>query len=291
MPASPSSIDPFENWFDFRLQLAWVYDGPVGPYRKHEYLAHPISAWLIREGTVKLRFASGKEDYQAGNWVFPRAEDGQQEFSQGARILSVRFVAEWPTGEFLYDRSRSRSKPADELSELTRIGERLARYVGGAFPGVTVDFRRMPGSPQRYFGTQRLLHGWMLAYSAAMEKLGLAPHLIEQLDVRVRDALHLMEMRPLNHPLREKELADSVGLSISQLNKLFMQDLGRSPTEVWEEKRVRMARLALLGTERDIKSIAYSLGFSSLPHFSSWVTKKFGHSPRTFRKLALERNS
>lgn len=281
---SPTSVEPLGNWFDFRTQLTWIYDGPPGKkYQKNEYLSQPQAAWLIRKGTVTLTLGGTRERYRAGYWVFPRDKQGYQEFSPDAQILSIRFVAEWPTGEPLFDRSKSYAIPVGQMTEFTRISELLEQHVGREYPGVTIELQRMSGSPRRFFEMQRLLYDWLQAYTAAMERLGLTPHTIARLDDRVREAVHLLEKRALNHPLRERELALLVGLSLSQLNKLFVRNLGKTPTEYWEEKRLSIARLTLLSSNRSIKSIAYDLGFSSLPHFSAWVKKKLGRSPRQFR--------
>ncbi|PAW78060.1 MAG: hypothetical protein B9S32_09240 [Verrucomicrobia bacterium Tous-C9LFEB] len=280
----PPTAEPLGNWYDFRTQLAWIYDGPLGKkYQQNEYLSHPQAAWLIRKGTVTLTLGNTRECYREGYWVFPRDKKGYQEFSPDAQILSIRFVAEWPTGEPLFDRSKSYAISAAKLPEFTRISEMLEQHVGREYPGVTVELQRMSGSPRRFFEMQRMLYDWMQAYTAAMESQGLTPHTIAKLDDRVREAVHILEKRTLNHPLRERELAILVGLSLSQLNKLFVRNLGKTPTEYWEEKRLSAARLTLLSSERSIKSIAYDLGFSSLPHFSAWVKKKLGQSPRHFR--------
>lgn len=274
----------FTTWSDFRLQLFWVSESaPTSPYRHSEYRAQPQAAWLIRRGSVRLKFSGFEETFESGYWVFPRAEDGWQEFSADADILSLRFIAEWPTGEPLFDRSVSRAIPKDDLAAFTRISTRLVHTVEKEFPGLHARLVDARGSLRHHFGFQRLLNGWMLEYAAAMERLGLTPYTLDRLDERVKGALHAMHVQPINQLLSEHELALKTGLSVSQLNKLFVRDIGRTPKEYWEEKRIHTARLALLDTSRSVKTIAYDLGFSSLQHFSSWSKKRLGQTPRDFR--------
>lgn len=274
--------EPVQNWNDLRAQLTWVYEGsPRDGFPR--YWGTPTPAWLLRRGTVTLTFASHQEKYQSGFWIFPCMENGAQEFSHDAEILSVRFVAEWPTGECLFDRSRSYCIPMQKLPKLTRIAERMARLVGREFPGVHSELPTRSGSLRSHFEMQRLLCGWILSYADAMESQGLAPCTIGQLDPRVRQAVHILETRPLSQPLRERELAQKVGLCVSHLNKLFFSTLGKTPNEYWETKKEHTARIALLESKRSSKSIAYDLGFKSLSHFSLWVKKKFGQSPRSLR--------
>ncbi len=73
-------------------QLLWIYDEPLGRSgRSGHYWNYPTAAWLIRRGTVRLRFGKDTETYHAGQWVFPRLAEGTQSFSKDAEILSVRF--------------------------------------------------------------------------------------------------------------------------------------------------------------------------------------------------------
>ncbi len=247
------------------------------------YESRPQAAWLIRKGSLKLRFAPAVETYRAGQWVFPKAADGIQEFSEDAEILSIRFIAEWPTGELLFDRSKSHARSMSELREFTRISERLARAVSREFPEIYAGLPMAPGSHRTYFSFQRLLYGWIQAYALAMEGFGLTARTIGPMDDRIRGAVHTMETQRLSQLFREKSLAARSGLSLSQFNKLFHRDVGTTPKKYWDNKRVETARIALQGSAKSIKSIALDLGFSSLPHFSGWVKKRLGQSPRQLR--------
>lgn len=283
MPPKTLPVDPLENWFDLRVQLLWAYDGPLKKWHSCALEPAPVAAWLLRKGKVTLTYKDGQETFRTGRWIFPRSQEGWQEFSHDTEILSIRFAAQWPTGQHLFDRSQSYSFPARELPHMTRIAERIARIIAAKYPGVNEALRRMPGSPEQFFELQRLLYSWMKEYTATMKSRGLTPNILGQIDSRVRAAVHTMENRTVNLPLREHDLARDAGLSVSQLNRLFVKELGKTPADYWEEKRIHMATQALLHSEQNIKSIAYDLGFSSLPHFSTWIKKKFGKSPRDLR--------
>lgn len=277
-------IDPLENWDDLRIRLVWAYDGSPTPYSRCLLPANPIAAWFIRKGRVSLTFGRTRSVFQEGCWVFPEAREGWQEFSADSEILSIRFSAEWPSGQPLFDRSKTISFSESEGGhEMLRIGTRLAQFVQKKFPGVKFELRGMSGSPGLYFDLLRLFHGWMHAYSDAMERCGLIPIVMGKIDERVREAVYLIETQSLNAPLRVGHLAVKLGLSISQINRLFVRDLGRTPAEYWEERRIDTARRALQESRRSIKTVGYDLGFSSLPHFSKWVKKKLGKSPTDVR--------
>jgi AraC-like DNA-binding protein len=209
--------------------------------------------------------------------------EGRQEFSADAEILSVRFEAIWPDGRPLFDRSRSIVVPEEEGRKLTRIGERLARIVERS-ASENLALEQTPHTLENFLEGERVFYGWLVAYCALMKERGQLPHVNRQLDERVWLAVSRLEARRLSEPVREQEIARVAGLSVTQLNRLFVSNLGKTPAEYWEDKRIRSARSALLISGRSIKSIAYDLGFSSLPHFSAWVKKRMGVSPRDFRK-------
>lgn len=276
--------EPVQNWNDLRLQLVWAYNGAIPRSARGVYPGYPIAAWYLRRGSVMLQFGSHRRTYGSGCWIFPPAKEGRQEFSEDTLLLSLRFVAEWPTGESLFDRSKTYVFPSGPLQKLTRVGERLASYTERKFPGGLSDLQVMPGSLRSHVEMQRLFFGWILEYIAVMERNGLVAHAITHIDPRVRQAVHLLESRPIGQPLREREFAQQVGLSVSHLHKLFVQTLGITPTGYWERKRVHTAQLALLESSQSAKSIAYTLGFKSLSHFSLWITKRLGKSPREIRR-------
>ncbi|MGE9295621.1 MAG: helix-turn-helix transcriptional regulator [Puniceicoccales bacterium] len=275
-----------ENWNDLTTRLIWAYDGPVRERFRHaHYRPEGVAAWFIREGSVTLEFESGRESYACGAWVFPRKENGMQYFSEGSVILSVRFMAEWKEGIPLFDCSKSRTLKGENTKKLTNIAERLARsFVGVSFENATME--RVPQTHDMYFNQQRLFYAWMLAYSKAMEEYGLTADLANPLDDRVSTGMSIMDRRRLQDPITEQQVADIVGISVTQLNRLFVAQLGMTAAEYWETRRKRMALNLIQTTSRSIKTISYDLGFSSLSHFSVWVKKRFGMSPRELRKIA-----
>jgi AraC family transcriptional regulator of arabinose operon len=83
---------------------------------------------------------------------------------------------------------------------------------------------------------------------------------------------------------REPELARLSGLSLSQFKRLFVRDLGLTPREWLNRKRLEAARVRLRETTAPVKRIGYELGFRSPNHFSSWFRKQTGRTPGRFRQ-------
>lgn len=273
-----------ENWNELRSRLYWAYEG-IAKARVFHFRGggYGIPAWLILDGELTLRFASGDEHFTAGRWVFPKFEEGEQHFTEGARILSVRFDYEWADGEPLFGRSNTVSVLASDADELTQQAQLLVAITEKE--DLTWSSNgQSPATLDGYLSMQQAFFGWLNAYSKLMQSQGAPVFVNKKLDERVWRATSFMEARSFRRPLKEAEIAMRVGLSVTQLNRLFMADLGMSIAEYWENNRVRMASSALQDSSRSIKEIAFSLGFSSLPHFSVWSKKRLGRSPRAYRE-------
>jgi transcriptional regulator GlxA family with amidase domain len=88
----------------------------------------------------------------------------------------------------------------------------------------------------------------------------------------------------LNDPIEITELADSVALSVRQLERLFHANLGKSPSKFYIELRMSRARELLANTELAIANIAEICGYESTSHFSRIYRQHFNESPAATRK-------
>jgi transcriptional regulator GlxA family with amidase domain len=78
-------------------------------------------------------------------------------------------------------------------------------------------------------------------------------------------------------------LAKTAGVSSSQLDRDFMQLLGRSPGEFQQRARMERARQLLQRQELSIATIAYECGFADHSAFSRRFKATEGISPRAYR--------
>ena len=79
-------------------------------------------------------------------------------------------------------------------------------------------------------------------------------------------------------------VADKCALSRSQLYRLFMQSFGQSPVNYIVNQRMDLAKSYLLDTDLNIKTIAFSVGYSDPLYFSNAFKKHFGVNPLQYRK-------
>lgn len=87
------------------------------------------------------------------------------------------------------------------------------------------------------------------------------------------------------------ELAQLMGIPLPGFRKMFAENFGE-PVYQWMLKQKSQNILyQLMVSDIDMKTIAYELGFSSLPHFSNFCIKRFGLSPTELKKQIREKAS
>ena len=82
------------------------------------------------------------------------------------------------------------------------------------------------------------------------------------------EVISLMENN-IEEPLSREELARLAGMSQRQLQRLFREHLGMTPTHYYLTLRLRRARELLLQTDMSIMHITMACGFQSACHFSA----------------------
>lgn len=101
-------------------------------------------------------------------------------------------------------------------------------------------------------------------------------------DARVRRAMMEMEQNMID-PLSISDVADRLGISSRQLERLFQSVLGMRPALFYRMIRLRYAHALLSQGELTITQVAFETGFSDCAHFSRQFKTMFGHSPSAMR--------
>lgn len=104
-------------------------------------------------------------------------------------------------------------------------------------------------------------------------------------DMRISRALLLMEQN-LSSRLSVEKLAEKVGLSSRQLERLFKRETGRSPQEIYLGLRLKHARW-MLKTDLSLNVIAAETGFVDGSHLSKAFKAAFGLTPSDARRSVL----
>jgi transcriptional regulator GlxA family with amidase domain len=101
-------------------------------------------------------------------------------------------------------------------------------------------------------------------------------------NARVLSIIELMEAH-LSEPLSLIEIADHVGLSRRQIERLFRQEMGRSPARYYLEIRLDRARHLLVQSTLPVVEVAIACGFVSASHFSKCYRELYAKSPQQER--------
>ena len=99
---------------------------------------------------------------------------------------------------------------------------------------------------------------------------------------RLKDALELMAAN-LAEPLQAEDIAQLVGVSRRQLERLFRQHLDTFPSRYYLELRLKHARRQLKQTTFSIQQVGLACGFTSGSHFSTTYRNYFACTPREER--------
>ncbi len=83
----------------------------------------------------------------------------------------------------------------------------------------------------------------------------------------------------LENPLPTSMIADQVGISTRQLERLFARYVGSTPKNYMTELRLYRARRLLQQTDMRVIDVALACGFSTASHFSRLYRRQFGVSP------------
>jgi transcriptional regulator GlxA family with amidase domain len=83
----------------------------------------------------------------------------------------------------------------------------------------------------------------------------------------------------LEDPISPSQLAEEVGMSTRQLERLFRRYLSRSPKRYYMEIRLQKARNLLMQTDMSVINVALACGFASPSHFSKCYRAHYATTP------------
>lgn len=90
----------------------------------------------------------------------------------------------------------------------------------------------------------------------------------------------------IEEPISPSILAEEVGMSTRQLERLFRRYLDRSPKRYYMELRLQQARSLLLQTDMTVINVALACGFTSPSHFSKCYRSNYERTPYRERGVA-----
>lgn len=277
-----------------RAAAVFIYDAAVEPsaYRL-DLAAQPWTAWYIRKGCVRVKMSktAGGSAMAAGsgNWVLLPPGPRRHEMGRGTVLLSIRFHLRDIQG-----------LPALDAPEPLRFGGRDAENLERAARGLPRVFDNwLEGLPDRtgYAGVREGLgredarftalaarnqwSNWLAVLLCSVTRRGWVWRERAQ-PGRLLGAMQQVRCQHGWRGLSPSSLAAAAGVTPTHLRRLCRAELGCAPGSWIDALRLEEAdRRLRLG--EPVKSIAYELGFSSAPHFSTWFRRQLGRAPTQWR--------
>ncbi len=242
-----------------------------------------FSCWLVEAGEAELHGAGfSKLTVPAEYWVviFPLTLRDQI-LPQGTRLLSVNFTLNWRAGgPPLFKPRPPLLMPAAKHKSLERTANQLLKSHDTLFPpGGGNPEKRI--APADYLRLNARLYEWLTEWFGA-----LAGHSVEPVppgsppDLRVQAVIEHLRHLPYCQHLPYQDFARLSGLSRPQLDRLFREQIGRSPKDCADQFLLERARRLLEDEGRSSKETAAALGFTHASYFSTWFKRLTGTEPR-----------
>jgi len=95
---------------------------------------------------------------------------------------------------------------------------------------------------------------------------------------KLSQVIQMMEAA-VEEPISPADLAEDVGMSTRQLERLFRRYLNRSPKRYYMELRLSKARNLLMQTDMSVINVALACGFASPSHFSKCYRAHYSTTP------------
>jgi transcriptional regulator GlxA family with amidase domain len=95
---------------------------------------------------------------------------------------------------------------------------------------------------------------------------------------KLSQVIRMMEQN-IEDPISPASLAQKVGMSTRQLERLFRRYLNRSPKRYYMELRLGKARNLLMQTDMSVINVALACGFASPSHFSKCYRAHYDTTP------------
>lgn len=107
---------------------------------------------------------------------------------------------------------------------------------------------------------------------------------IEMEDNRIAKAV-LYIRKHLNEPIEIEKLSEISCLSKDHFIRLFKKELGATPLQYINQKKIEKAQLLLITEDLAVKEIAFQLAFEDYSYFNRLFKKITGVTPQEYRRL------
>jgi len=278
--------NPLFQWASLKTELLWIYEGPVAAGSLREVSDHRIGywVWLMRKGEVRLEMGEKSWLAKAGQWIVCPQGAAIQDFSEDARILSVHFLCQWPTGENLFLGDSAVVQNAREFPRLERSAISLSRLVHRHLPKVRLELTEQAIDYPIFLRFEQRFLQWLIDFYQLMTMAGRNLAQAGKCDERLLRAAKVLHDSSLAEPFPARQLQTETGLGRAHLDRLYWKEFGATTREYWERLRQNAATRKIESTSLSVKEIGYHLGFKQSSHFTKWFRQRLGMTPSEYRE-------
>jgi AraC family transcriptional regulator of adaptative response / DNA-3-methyladenine glycosylase II len=87
--------------------------------------------------------------------------------------------------------------------------------------------------------------------------------------------------------LNENQFANLLGISARHLRRIFLEEMGKTPKQLFFENRLNLARNLIIETRLPIAEISFAAGFRSVRRFNDSFKKRFKRKPSEIRRIPI----
>jgi len=252
-----------------------------------EYLQSPLRevffeiVWLQDE--KPLHFIKNEAPPAQGDWMYlippSRTPRPSKSGHKGVLIAFHKSVLDYEVQEFSMDVYRLFfGKGYGNFSTMLLEAE-ASRTLGNMLQVMQAEYENQE---KNFLILRALLKAFLLKLIQYKSLVFTGQDLQEK---RVHHFLLLLE-----HHFREEKsvefYADKLNVTAKRLNQILKKKLGKTITQLLQERLLQEARHELIISKQTIKEIAYALGFEDNSYFSRFFRKKTGLTPEQFQKQA-----
>lgn len=140
---------------------------------------------------------------------------------------------------------------------------------------------------QRIFQRKMALHNWDRRAEGTGGKDAYERHLVER-DMLFIEKIHeIIEANLNTADFNINKIAETIGLSRSAFFKKLKSLTGLAPVDLVRDIRLSKAAAMLEGTDENITSVAYAVGFHDVGYFGKCFRHKFGKTPKEYRAASV----
>ncbi len=281
-PSSPEIL--YYNWNTFHAGLDWISMGRArgkSSARYEGYNSSYVATW-VRSGRAYKRIGKQSITAEAGEWVFQQPEHVKSEYELGTQVLEVAYTIRWLGQEPLLfpPLGAWKSGPLPLLEEKSLVFYRTVQQALGMVS--TYQMRYRPINMRQFFQFRGWFDDWMVTLEDVWRDSGKSWQAASPDDSKIVMAVKYLETLPMDRPISVTGMAKSLGVSTSQLTRLFQQHCGMAPKEYRMNLKLKQAMRDLQSTDYEIKEIAQRLGCSHV-WLINWLRRHTGKTPTQIR--------